>query len=133
MSDILNPEGVLMLFLAGMLDLIGIICLILDAVFSIGEILSPIPDFIGICFFGIWIFMRSQGEKTKKESMKEVSGAAAEHKKRVAKTKKIFQKGTKKASKKGLKFVLAMFGELIPFLGALPFWTIFVYSELKQK
>ena len=39
----------------------------------------------------------------------------------------------KKGKKRGLRFALATLGEVIPFLGALPFWTIFVYLELKNS
>ena len=42
------------------------------------------------------------------------------------------QKMAKKGTKKGLRFGLSSLGELIPLLGALPFWTIFVILELKQ-
>ncbi len=130
--SLLSPEGILMLFLAGLLDLIGIVCLILDLVFGIGEVLSFIPDGIGILFFGFWSLTRSQGEKTYKEAREEVAGKKAEHRKMVEKKAKALKKGVKKGSKKGLRFGLSAFGELIPFLGALPFWTIFVILEMKE-
>ncbi|MCK4355237.1 hypothetical protein KAW43_02760 [Candidatus Parcubacteria bacterium] len=131
MSDLMSPEGVVMLALAVMLDIIGIICLILDLVFGIGEVLSYIPDFIGIGFFGLWILMRSQEEKTYKQARGEVASAVAEHKRKVQAAKKAFKKGAKRAGKRGFKFLFAMVGELIPLLGALPFWTIFVLLELR--
>ncbi len=130
--SLLSPEGVLMLFLAGILDLIGVICLILDLVFGIGEILSYIPDGIGILFFGGWLLMRSQGEKSKEEAKEEVTEKIAEHRRAIEKRKKMLKKGVKKGSKRGLRFGLSALGELIPFLGALPFWTIFVFLELKS-
>ena len=132
MTDLMSPEGVIMLALAGILDIIGIICLILWLVAGIGGVLSYIPDIIGIGFFGFWMFMRSQGEKTQEESVGEVSEAVAKHKRKVRRAKKVFQKGAKRAGKHGLKFLGAMIGELIPLLGALPFWTIFVLLELKE-
>lgn len=122
-----------MLALAGILDIIGIICLILWLVAGIGGVLSYIPDIIGIFFFGFWIFIRSQEEKTYKETRKEVAGEVAEHKRKIQAAKKAFKKGAKRASKRGFKFLFAMVGELVPLLGALPFWTIFVLLELKGE
>ena len=133
MSGLTSPEGVVMVSLAIMLDIIGIICLILDLVFGIGEILSFIPDIIGIFFFGFWIFMKSQEDKTYKQARTEITSEVAEHHREVQAAKKAFKKGAKRASKRGIKFFAAMLGELIPFLGALPFWTIFVVSELRKK
>ena len=122
-----------MVSLAVMLDIIGILCLILDIVVGIGEIFSFIPDMIGIFFFGFWMLMRSQGEKTYKQSRGEVAGEVAEHHRKVQTAKKAFKKGAKRAGKRGFRFLLAMLGELIPLLGALPFWTMFVVSELREK
>lgn len=131
--SLLSPEGLIMLFLAGLLDLFGIICLILDVAFGIGEVLSYIPDVIGIFFFGFWVFMRSQERKSYKETREEIAGQVAEHRKIVDEKAKQLKKNIRKGSKKGLRFGLAALGEIIPFLGALPFWTIFVYSELKNS
>lgn len=130
--DLFSPEAILMLFLAGLLDLIGVICLILDLVFGIGEILSYIPDGIGILFFGAWVFMRSQGEKTKEEVKEEIGEKLDERRKKIKEMKKKAKKGVKKGVKRGLRFGLATLGEIIPFLGALPFWSIFVFLELKN-
>jgi len=125
------PEAILMLFLAGLLDLIGIICLLLDIAFGIGEVFSYIPDGIGILFFGAWVALRSHGEKTRKEAMTEIAEKKAEHRRIVEKRAKVLKKTAKKGFGRGLKFGLAILGEVILFVGALPFWTIFVYSELK--
>ena len=133
MSSLASPEGVVMVSLAVMLDIIGVICLILDIAFGIGEIFSFIPDAIGIFFFGFWMFMRSQENKTYKESRTEMAGEVAGHHRKVQTAKKAFKKGAKRAGKSGLKFFAAMIGELIPLLGALPFWTMFVVAELREK
>ncbi|MGB2762405.1 MAG: hypothetical protein WBC21_02585 [Minisyncoccales bacterium] len=137
MSSLFSPEAILMLFLAGLLDLIGVICLLLDLVFGIGEVLSYIPDGIGILFFGAWTLMRSQGEKSKEEVKEEMGEKVAERQKKIEemkkkRMKKKAKKTVKKGAKRGLRFGLAALGELIPVIGALPFWTIFVYSELKS-
>ena len=124
-----------MLFLAGLLDLIGGLCLIADLAFGIGEIFSFIPDMIGIVFFGLWVLMRSQMKTTvegAKEEMGKIAKQKMEHRQKIKKGVKTLKKNVKKASIKGLRVGLASLGELIPILGALPFWTIFVISELKQ-
>ena len=135
-----------MLSLAVMLDIIGVICLILDIAFGIGEVISFIPDFIGIGFFSFWLFVRSAGERTKEQTAEETAKAVAERRSKIAKAKKAIGKVAKKAmrkmpkvvgrvagSKRVLRFFTASVGEIIPFLGALPFWTIFVFLELKKK
>ena len=133
MAGLTSPEGVIMVCLAVMLDILGIICLILWLAAGVGGILSYIPDIIGIFFFGFWMLMKSQEDKTYKESRTEVASEVAEHHKKVKTTKKVFKKGAKRASKSGIKFFAAMLGELVPLIGALPFWTMFVVSELKEK
>jgi hypothetical protein len=133
MSGLTSPEGVTMVSLAVMLDILGILCLILWLAAGVGGILSYIPDIIGIFFFGFWMFMRSQEDKTYKETRTEVAGEVAEHHRKVQTAKKVFKKGAKRAGKRGFRFLLAMLGELIPLLGALPFWTMFVVSELREK
>ena len=133
MSGLTSPEGVIMVSLAAMLDILGIICLILWIAAGIGGILSYIPDIIGIFFFGFWMLMKSREDKTYKETRTEMASEVAEHHKKIKTAKKAFKKGAKRASKSGLKFFAAMLGELVPLIGALPFWTMFVVSELKEK
>ena len=140
MSSLFSPEGVLMLFLAVLLDLIGIICLILDAAYGIGEVLSYIPDGIGILFFGGWTLMRSlasgqtieEAKEKTSETISDIKETGDKRREAIRKRKKMLKKGVKKGAKRGLRFGLAALGELIPFLGALPFWTIFVFLELKN-
>ncbi len=127
--SVLSVEGVMMLFLAGLLDLFGVICAILIAAFGIGAILSYIPDVIGILFLGGWLLSRPRSEVTQ-----EVAQHRVEQEIKIKKAKeKTAEKMAKKGAKRGLRFALATLGELIPVIGALPFWTIFVYSELKNS
>ena len=129
-----------MLFLAGILDVMGIICLILDLVFGIGEILSYIPDGLGIIFLGGWTLMRSlmkgktmeEAKEDASEKIADIKEAGEKRREAIRKRKKMLKKGVKKGAKRGLRFGLSALGELIPFLGALPFWTIFVFLELKN-
>lgn len=144
--SLLNQDAILMLFLAGLLDLFGVICAILIAAFGLGVILSYIPDVIGILFFGSWVLIRTvlKGEtmeeakekasEKRSEATQEVAQHRAKQEMEIRKAKeKLAKKMTKKGVKRGLRFALATLGELIPLIGALPFWTIFVYSELKNS
>ena len=150
MSGIVSATGCIMLPCAIMLDIIGIICLILDAIVGIGEIVSFLPDIIGIVFFGFWIMARSQAQKIKikikdakeeqeaqeqesESSMDELAKEKMRHRRKVERAQKAFKQGAKRAGKRGFRFFLAALGELMPLLGALPFWTIFVISELRSK
>lgn len=45
----------------------------------------------------------------------------------------LFIRSGKIVSKSGKNFALATLGEVFPFLGVLPFWTLLVYSELKRS
>ncbi|MBZ9572952.1 hypothetical protein KJA17_02095, partial [Patescibacteria group bacterium] len=86
-----TPEGVLMLCIAVMLDLIGLFLFILS-LFGIGIPLSFILDIIGLVIIGTWMFLRSG---------------------RIGMTKK-----AAKVSRKFLKRLgLAFLGEVIPFFG----------------
>ena len=114
-----------MIGVALFLDALGIICTLISLVTAgTGEVLSLIPDGIGILFFAVLLSFKGQGKP------REV----------VVKTKEKIEMRKKAmgAVRKGLrghwgKFGLASLGELAPFLGALPFWTIFAISELKNE
>jgi hypothetical protein len=123
-----------MLPLAALLDIIGIICFIANVFFGIGEILSFIPDFIGLVLFGMWVSFRAMTKQEGKEKKQGLTMEVMERKKEQ-KTMKMKMKMSKlKGVKIGrfAKFGLASIGELIPIIGVLPFWTIYVYWELKS-
>ena len=134
MSSLFSPEALIMLPLAALLDIIGIICFIANIFFGAGEILSFIPDAVGLLFFGAWVTFRAMTKPEGKEKKQELTIKVAERKKEqkimVKKTRGIIKQGMK-IGRKG-KFLIAALGELMPILGALPFWTIYVYSELKS-
>ncbi len=123
MSDYFSPEAILVISVAVLLDIAGILCAILIPVLGIGVILSFIPDIVGILFFGAWMLFRGQGT----EGIKQEIGERVDQKRKLKKA----AKGLKKGMKFG-KFGLATLGELIPVVGALPFWTIFVLLELRD-
>lgn len=98
-----------MLIFAGFLDLLGLCEIlfllmgglnILSGITIIGETISTITDMVGLVVIGGWSIIRGGGL------------------------------GALRKRKTGLKFGLSFLGEAIPFIGALPFWTIYVYSIL---
>ncbi len=102
-----SPEGVIMLLVAGFLDLIGII-LICFGVDDFG-----ILDIFGIIIIGGWMLLRG-GTATAPEKAKA----------QVAKGfKKIFRG-------KWQKFLIPIVGEVVPYSGAFIWWTFAVYYEL---
>ena len=148
----MSPEVIIMLSIAVVLDIAGVICTILILAFGIWEILSYITDAMGILVFGTWLLAKpvigklgetigltEDEEPEEKEKPLEKQRKLLE--KVVEKRKKIWKaaEGIKKAGKVagkglkgGLKFAGAIIGELIPIIGTLPFWTLFVWFELKS-
>ena len=111
MSNFLSPEALVMLPLAIILDLIGIVLVI----FALDDFF--ITDIIGFAIIGAWSFFRSQ-----------IKGKEPEIK--ISDIKNIKEKKAGKAAKWGRR---AKWLEFIPYVGALPFWTVSVYSELKSS
>jgi hypothetical protein len=105
----LTRPGVIILFIAILLDLFGITCLILDIFFGVGEIPSWISDGIGIIFISGWMFLKSGRIEAPEKA----------------------QRGLRKLFRgKWKKFLTPIIGEVCPFVGALPFWSLTVYYEL---
>ncbi len=123
---LLSPEGIIMLPFAILLDIAGVIFLVLDIAYGIGEIPSWISDVIGLIFFGIWILIRSQS-MAEIEGLKEKVIERREVKKGAVKA---FRRMGKIAGRRGLKFAISVIGEILPVIGGLPFWTWMVWSEL---
>lgn len=102
--NFLSPEAFIMLFIAGLLDLIGLLllCLALDDFW--------ITDIVGLAIIGSWMFLRIGYVITARKVRKRVG-------------KSIFKR-------LGLAFLI----EIIPWLGGLvPAWTLAVYFELKNN
>ena len=111
-SALLGP-GIVMLILAIILDIIGVICFVLNIFFVIGEIPSLISDIIGMIFIGGWMFFRSGKVGIPERAKKRPENLI----------RKLFRGKYK-------KFLTPVVGEVAPFVGALPFWTLSVYFEL---
>jgi len=100
---IFSPEGVMMLFIAAVIDIID---------FFIASVL--VLDIIGILVIGIWIYFHSQQVK--------VTGGAAARLRKAAKWARRL---------KWLRPLLIII-EFIPIVGMLPLWVLLVYFELQQ-
>lgn len=105
-GSLTSPEGILMLLVAAIIDIVGLILLCLS---WLGVDDYGILDTIGLVIIGGWMFFRSG----------KISG-----------TKGAQKVGKKVFKKLGLTFLV----EVIPFLGsAAPCWVVAVYSELKNS
>lgn len=102
-----SPEAVLMITIAIIVDLVGL----LEFIPVAGSVISLISDIFGIIFFGAWMFFRSQRI--------EITGRAAARVGRLARSLRWLRP-------------LCFIGELIPFAGILPLWTLLVYFELQS-
>lgn len=111
-GNLFSPEAVIMLPLAVLFDLIGFILLFFgDGVI----IISLILDIFGMLIFCPWMFFRSQVIVAPKRIQKRVETGLA----------KLFRGPWK-------RFLVPIIGEIIPVVGALPFWTLAVYYELTR-
>lgn len=102
MPSIFSPEGYLIMVWAIFLDLIGIVIFILEFV-GVGIPLSWLFDVMGILTIGIWSWSKTGNMQVTKR------------------TARFFKKPG-----------LAFFGEVIPFVGVLPFWSLYVFIDLKK-
>ena len=101
---VLSPEGVAMLSVALLLDLVPpVFVLALDIFFGVGEFISWPIDIFGTIILGGWMWARGG--------------------------KMAFGKKMERFLKRRGPFILA---EYIPVVGALPFWTINVFLFLKK-
>jgi len=114
-SGILSVEGIMMLFIAGMLDIAGIVCAILVIAFGVGAVLGRIVSGFGFGIIGVWQLFRS-GTVPSRGSQGGMMGQIA-----------------KKTAKKFLKKHWWKLGlEAIPVVGDVaPSFLLMVYSELK--
>jgi len=112
-----SPEGIMMLFIAGLFDVAGWISIILVAAFGIGVLLGQIVNAFGFTVIGMWIFFRSGSMSIKNPKSGKERGAA--------------QGLVKKFLKKQWKKLLV---EICPVLGDIyPGFILMVYSELKSS
>src|SRR3989344_2482224 len=58
MKGLMSPEGVLMLCVAGLLDLTSTVCAILIAVFGAGAVINYIVEGLALIIMGSWMLVR---------------------------------------------------------------------------
>ncbi len=115
-SILLSPEGVLMMFVGGLLDVLSIIGAILILAFGVGLIFAKIVYIVGLVIVGSWAFFRSGTVITGKK------GAGL----------------GKKGGKALMSFLKRQWpklaGKAVPAIGdSLPLWSWTVYSELTSE
>jgi len=144
----LDPGCIIMLFVAIILDALGILFTLLDVAAGVGEIPSFVSDAAGTVIIGGWLFFKSMLEKAKAqeeernleermEEVRQVPQKRKEMKKTIQKMEKMKKAKKMKAvgkSKKWLKYlrVGGIIGEYVPVLGVLPFWTLIVIGEMRK-
>ena len=116
---LLSPEGVMMLFIAGFLDFLSIVCAILILAFGVGVLLGRIVYVFGLIIISFWQLFR-QGSITPNPGEGKGGKAKAAME---AVAKKFFKKQWKKLAVKAIPAI----GDIIPL------WTWTVYSELKSS
>ena len=130
-TALFSPEGIVMMGAAITLDFIGFVLTVIwlltvlgVATLEIPEIVNWASDGAGFAFFGTWLLFRAPFRETEGTETAALTEDVVQ-KRRSAKR-------TRVRMGRGLRFGIAFLGEVITVVGALPFWTWFVYSELKS-
>jgi len=105
----LTPETIIILPIALFIDVTGILlfCCGLDDFFLL--------DIVGMVTIGGWLLLKKGDSSTMKGGKK----------KQINRLKKLL-------TDKKYRFIITTGGELVPYLGALPFWTITTYFNLSK-
>ncbi len=112
LSNLMGPEGIIMMGVAITLDVAGI------AITCFGLDDLGILDIFGMIIICGWMLFRGQGKlhiTTTKGTQQQAENFI----------KKLFRGKTS-------KFVTPIVGELIPYVGALPCWTLAVFFEVTE-
>ncbi|MDP3093845.1 MAG: hypothetical protein Q8N16_03710 [bacterium] len=147
--ELLTPWGIFLIGTALIIDFAGILFTVLDVAYGLGEIFSWISDIVGLIVIGGLIMLRAMIMGKQFSSEEYAEGVVEQHAQRKQaveaigkKTKQAAAKAAKAAKAGGkavkvgarvLRVVLAFIGEIVPLIGALPFWTISVYMELTSS
>jgi hypothetical protein len=116
-SALISPEGVMMMSVGGMLDILSIIGAILILALGTGLLFAKIVYIVGLIIVGSWAFFRSGALPTR------------------GKTKGLVGKKGGRTLTRFLKRQWPkLAGKAVPAVGdALPLWTWTVYSELTSE
>lgn len=121
MGKFISPAGIILFMTAVLFDLTGII-INLCALDDLGII-----DLIAGIFITGLMYVTSGGKG-------EIAMTKKSKKALTEKGTKILKKGAKSPMGKIFKRAgLAFIGEIVPYIGAFPFWTIAVFFHLKSK
>jgi len=135
-GGITSPEGVLMLLVAIFFDLLSVALTIIGLfTVGLGWVADLILDLLPIFIIGGWALIRGiwsgdKGTGEIKEYAQEISSnisSKIKQSKKNLETKAVEKSVAKTGAK---RFGIALIGELIPIIGALPMWTWFVYKEM---
>ena len=131
-TALFSPEGIVMITVAFIFDFILFILILLKFV-GVGIPIAWVVNIIAGLFIGAWAFSRGGGTGAIKAGFKRKGSTKKEGAETDKKTSAA-QDIAKKAGKKVLKkFAISFLGGLIPFVASIvPFWIIFVYTELKN-
>lgn len=129
LSVLLSPEGILMLSVGGMLDILSIIGAILIIAFGAGLLFAKIVYIVGLIFVGGWAFFRS--------GKLPAGGNGINILDQLFGGFKFFDQFFKRFGISGRFFKrhwLKLAGKSIPVIGdVLPLWTWTIYSELTNE
>jgi len=122
-GGVFSPEGVLMLGIFGILDIID---------FFVASVL--IVDILAALFYFVWVYFRSQAKAAGEAQRVTEMLAKKKGEKKAFQEKRAAKKTSPaKIAKKGKWLRRALFLlEWIPVVGMIPGWTLMVYSELKS-
>ena len=144
--NFLSPGGIVMMGTAVLLDLIGIALTVLDIFYGIGEVFSWLTDFSGLLWFGMWEMTNSMMAQEQTE-INITPDEVRQRGKMMADSKENFQAASKKIAEaqksagagsraagffRRFRLLFAFVGEVLPLIGALPLWTLYTYSKLKN-
>ena len=109
------------------------IILELTAVFVIPKIIGIVIDAFVFIVISWWMYTRVKRIAQTREQMKK--GAAQKLQKGQQKLQQQLAKSVQRGPlrKVLLRGGITLLGELVPFVGILPFWTITVFSTLREK
>jgi len=129
-----DPDFVLMIVFALIVDVLDALILVLQiiTVFTIGEVVSVVFDLFILGVVGLWIYWRTG--KIAESKRQRVTALKKTAEKRVTGMQRQLTRGIQSPLRRVfVRGGIAFLGEIIPFLGLIPFWTIAVILTIREK
>lgn len=128
----LDSDFLIVLFLALIFDALDIV-LELTGVFVIPKLIGVVFDVLTLALIGGWIHWRTSRIIKTREQQKQALQKQITQK--VGQMQQQLAKGAAKGPMKKtlLRAGIALLGELLPFVGLVPFWTISVIMTLREE